>query len=306
MAIRARVEDPPLFSIIIPSYQRPGPLSACLASLGQLKFRQTDFEVIVADDGSPAPLEQTVAYDGSAGEVRWVRHSVNEGPASARNRAAEIARGQCLVFIDDDTLAEPDWLKQIQQTLCLSPGCAVGGKVVNGQPKKLCAAADQAILDAVYAYYNPDPSRARFFASMNLAVPADAFHQLGGFDTSYRVSEDREFCSRWLASGRGLVYAGDAVLIHDGHRNLAAFWRRHYEFGKGAYRFRSVEAHKAAGRVRLEPSNFYRSLLTAPFRSGVSLRTVAVCGLVGLSQAASALGFFSQSWRDHNSTGRSS
>jgi GT2 family glycosyltransferase len=295
---------PRVFSVVIPSHGRPGRLSACLRAVLQADFPPDGLEVVVVDDGNPEELETRVPMPPSAVDVRWVRLSGNAGPAAARNTGASVARGTYLAFIDDDCLADRDWLTRLLAALEANPGAAVGGGVLNGSDGNLFCAADQTILDVAYAYYNADPSRARFFATLNLAVPAEAFRQFGGFDPSHRTSEDREFCARWLADGRGMIYASDAVVVHAATSSLGRFWRRHYAFGEGAYRFRSRHARSAGNRITLEPPAFYLRLVLAPFAVGLSARSAAVAALVALSQVASAWGFAAARLAGHTSKGR--
>ena len=154
-----------------------------------------------------------------------------------------------------------------------------------------------------YAHHNAVPSAPRFFSTCNLAVPAGAFREAGGFDPTYRTAEDREFCARWLAGGRRLVPAAGAIVTHAATSNAGRFWRRHFEFGKGAYRFRSHYARTRDRRITLEPPGFYGRLVLAPFTRSSGLRAVAVSALIVLSQVASALGFAS-AWRAvHTSKG---
>jgi GT2 family glycosyltransferase len=285
-----------ILSVVVASLGRPGPLSACLRAILSADFPPDRFEIVVVDDGSPEGLQPRVPLPVSEADVRWIRLSENVGPAAARNEGARAARGTYLAFIDDDCLADRVWLMRLLASLEANPGAAVGGGVVDGSGENICCAADQTILDVAYAHYNADPSHARFFATLNLAVPAQAFRQIGGFDPHFRTAEDREFCARWLASGRRLVSAPDALVVHDARSSPGRFWRRHYAFGKGAYTFRSRHSRTAASRIRLEPAGFYRRLLVAPFSRTSPARAACLSALVALSQVASACGFLS-AWR---------
>ena len=288
--------DPPIFSVVIPSHARPGQLAACLRAVLGADFPPDRLEVVVVDDGNPDELETRVPLPASETDVRWIRLSENAGPAAARNEGARAAQGTYLAFIDDDCLADRDWLTRLLAALESNPGAAVGGGVVDGSGGNLYCAADQAILDVAYAYYNADASQARFFATCNLAVPTAVFRDVGGFDPAHRTSEDREFCARWLAGGRRMFYAGDAMVVHAASSGFGRFWRRHFAFGKGAYRFRSRHARSAGNRITLEPPGFYRRLVLAPFAEGWSPRAVALSALIVLAQVASAFGF-ADAWR---------
>jgi GT2 family glycosyltransferase len=295
---------PPIFSVVVPSHERPGPLSACVRAVLDGDFPPDRLEVLVVDDGNADRLDSRVSLPAGRPHVRWLRLPENVGPAAARNAGATAARGTYLAFIDDDCLADRAWLTRLHAALEANPGAAVGGSVVDGSGGNLYCAADQAILDAAYAYYNADPLQARFFSTSNLAVPAEAFRDIGGFDPAHRTAEDREFCARWLAGGRRLVYAADAVAVHAATSSLGRFWRRHFAFGEGAYRFRSRHARAADGRLALEPPRFYTRLVLAPFTRAASTKAAGLSALIVLSQIASAFGF-AAGWRAaHTSKGR--
>jgi GT2 family glycosyltransferase len=169
----------------------------------------------------------------------------------------------------------------------------VGGRTTNGLPENPYAAASQTVVDLVYAHYNGNGVGARFFASNNLAVPAAAFRALGGFDERFTTSEDRDFCARWLASGRRLASAPDAVVAHDPRLTLGGFCRRHFEYGRGGYHYHQARPGSVAASLRSE-LRFHRRLpaLVGPkLRALEPRRAVSLAGLLAAWQAANALGF---------------
>jgi glycosyltransferase involved in cell wall biosynthesis len=88
----------PLFSVIIPLFNKVGYIQSTLASVAAQTF--TDFEVIVVDDGS-TDGSASVAEAYSKIPVRLVRQA-NAGAAAARNHGAEVACGTYLAFLDAD------------------------------------------------------------------------------------------------------------------------------------------------------------------------------------------------------------
>jgi GT2 family glycosyltransferase len=147
------------------------------------------------------------------------------------------------------------------------------------------SAASQRVIDLVYAYYNADPDHARFLTTNNLAVPTEAFREVGGFDESFRTAEDRDFCRRWLARGLEITYAREALVQHTHPLTLAAFLRQHFDYGRGAFRFHRRAERARDGQVRTV-LGFYGSmprLLRENGRGGL--------GDVALWQAANAAGF---------------
>lgn len=276
---------PVSYSIVIATRDRPDPLVRCLQSLEALESPRGGFEVVVVDDGGREPLDALVSPFRRAIPVTLIRQA-NAGPAAARNAGAARSRGQILVFLDDDCTPTVTWLRRLDERCSAFPGALVGGRTINGLPRNPYASASQRIIDFVYARHNGDPVRASFFASNNMAVPAAMFRDLGGFDTRFRTSEDRELCLRWLGHGERMVYADEAVVHHRHEGGLRDFWRQHYRYGKGAFAFR-----RGASRLRLERPTFYASLLGSPFKAEPLGRAIRQAFLLGISQAASTLGF---------------
>ncbi|MCS6859684.1 MAG: glycosyltransferase [Abditibacteriales bacterium] len=283
---------PPLFSIIIPTYARPKPLSACLESLAHLDYPRDRFEVIVVDDGSEVPLQPVVSAFQSRFNLTLLKQA-NAGPATARNTGAAQAQGEFLAFTDDDCTPAADWLQALAARVAASPDCMIGGRTLNALPDNPYSTASQWLIDYLYTYYNADPHQACFFTSNNLAIPAAHFRALGGFDTTYphAAAEDREFCDRWRYYGYRLVYAPEVVVYHAHALTLRTFWRQHFHYGGGAFRFHQTRARRGAGRIRLESPSFYMNLLRYPFSQAQGRQALLVAALLVLSQGANAVGF---------------
>lgn len=115
-----------LISVIVTTYNRPDALRAVLAGL----FAQIDrgFEVLVADDGSRDETRQLVEAL-AAGAPIPVRHVWQEDrgfrAGAARNRAAAVATGDYLIFLDGDCIRRPDWIAR--HRALAEPGWMVAG-----------------------------------------------------------------------------------------------------------------------------------------------------------------------------------
>ena len=107
-----------------------------------------------------------------------------------------------------------------------------GGQSFNALPTNPYSTASQLLISYLYSYYNGRSSQARFFASNNLAFPADGLRAIGGFDATYTrtAGEDRELCDRWLTDGRRKLYAPDAVVYHAHALTFRTFWRQHFNY----------------------------------------------------------------------------
>ena len=96
MALRA--------SLIIPTRNRARFLARTLAALHHQ--RATDFEIVIADDGSDDDTREVVMAAQRALEIRYLRRA-KVGTAAARNAAMRVARGDVLILCDDDRIADP-------------------------------------------------------------------------------------------------------------------------------------------------------------------------------------------------------
>ncbi|MGF1495584.1 MAG: glycosyltransferase [Elainellaceae cyanobacterium] len=284
------MKQSPLFSIAIPTYNRPKQLATCLESLAQLDYPRDRFEVIVMDDGSDQPLDSVVAPFKDRMHLRLMRQQ-NAGPAAARNHAAQQALGQYLAFTDDDCRPATDWLQVLEAYFAQAPDRIVGGRTVNALPDNPYSATSQNIISMGYDHYNAVPDQARFFASNNMVVPAERFRELGGFDERFTTSEDRELCDRWLHQGYAMTYLPEATIYHAHPMTLRSFWKQHFSYGRGAFRFHKTRAQKGWGNFQIE-GNYYLNLLRYPFTHGQGRQGITLTAVLFVSQVANAAGFF--------------
>lgn len=287
----------PVFSIIIPTYNRPARLANCLSAIAQLDYPRDRFEVIVVDDGSKTSMESVVTPFGDQLQLTLIRQS-NSGPAAARNAGAAQANGRFLVFTDDDCMPAADWLKTLEMRFAESPDCLIGGRALNALPDNLYSTASQVLIDYLYSHYNINPSQSSFFASNNIALPTDHFHAVGGFDTSFPLAaaEDREFCNRWLHCGYRMIYAFDVQVKHAHFLTLKSFWRQHFNYGRGAFCFHQARTQYTNERIKFESLKFYLHLLTYPLLQKSSQPGILLTILFLISQVANVAGFFWEQW----------
>jgi GT2 family glycosyltransferase len=276
------------FSIVIPTRDRAAQLARCLDALARLDYPPDRLEVVVVDDGGRQPLR--AVFDSATLPNLRVVTLTGVGPATSRNAGAAAASAPLLAFTDDDCEPAPDWLRALERRLSGTPGAIVGGRAVNALTRNRYAAASQLLVDYLHGYYNRPPADARFLTSNNLALSAEVFRRIGGFDERFGRAggEDRELGHRARRLGHRLVYAPEAVVHHFHGLTPRGFWGQHFRYGRGAAQFR-----RAAGLrgLRLEPLAFYRDLVAYPRGNGHRGDGLALSGLLAVSQVANAAGF---------------
>lgn len=282
----------PFFSIIIPTYGRPEQLAACLQSLACLQYPSDCFEVIVVDDGSEIPPDAVVSPFSNSLNI-YLLTQPHAGPAKARNRGALQAKGEYLVFTDDDCTPAPEWLQTIADRFAVTPNHAIGGRTLTALPDNPYSTASQIFIDYLYSYYNADPGQPNFLASNNLALPASCFSALGGFETTYprAAGEDRDLCDRWLRHGYQMTYAPEAIVYHAHALTFGTFWLQHFSYGRGALLFHRTRTRRNEGHIRLEPLLFYLNLLRYPYLRRGGFRGLLLSKLLVVSQLAHTAGF---------------
>lgn len=281
----------PFFSIIIPTYNRPKILIGCLESIALLNYPRDCFELIVVDDGSKTPLDSVVESFKEKLDLKLLRQE-NAGPAAARNKGVEIARGEYLAFTDDDCRPTPNWLTEFAAGFAEAPQAMLGGKIVNGLSENAFSTASQKLTEYLYEYYTPSKGKDAFFTSNNIAVPTANFKALNGFSTSYPfASEDRDFCDRWNGV-YPTAYISQALVYHYHKLSLTSFWKQHFSYGRGGFRFHQIRAQRNAKKIEIEPLSFYFDLLSYPFTQTLDRPKVIISSLFFLSQVAMVAGFF--------------
>jgi glycosyltransferase involved in cell wall biosynthesis len=99
--------DKPFFSICIPTYNRANYLKEAIESV--LEQTYSNFEIVVYDDGSTDDTEQVIKNFKDR-RITYVKGKINKGRPFARNRCINLAKGNWIVWLDDDDKIEPELL----------------------------------------------------------------------------------------------------------------------------------------------------------------------------------------------------
>lgn len=208
-------------SIIVPVHGRAQLTQRCLDTV--LAELPADVELLVVDDASPDETPELLAGYGDL--IKSVRLEENAGFARACNEGATLARGELLVFLNNDVEPCAGWLEALRRHAEENPeAVAVGAKLLypNGTVQHAGVVVGQDgyphHLYAGFPAEHPAVNRSRALQAVTgacLLVRRDAFEAVGGFDPGYLNSlEDVDLCFRLGEAGGEVHYCHRAVLVH--------------------------------------------------------------------------------------------
>jgi len=102
--------EPPLVSVIVPTYNRPDQLITAMKSILAQTYK--NIEVIVVNDCG-ADVEKMVSSTNKNNMITYVKHGSNRGLAAARNTGIKVARGKYIAYLDDDDLFYPNHVETL-------------------------------------------------------------------------------------------------------------------------------------------------------------------------------------------------
>jgi GT2 family glycosyltransferase len=191
-----------LLSVVIPTCARPAPLAACLERLRPAVQGRDDYEIIVSDDAGDEALREKLARDFPA--VQWTA-GPRRGPAANRNHGAAQARGEWLVFLDDDCLPDAALLGAYFAAIKSQPELSVFEGAIG--PSRAKERMDEEC---------PSNEGGGYLWSCNFAIRRELFARLGGFceEFPFAAMEDVDLRERLRAAGESFVFLAEARVTH--------------------------------------------------------------------------------------------
>ena len=242
----------PPTTLIVCTRDRPRLLHDTLASI--LAADDVPKEIVVVDQSTEPQLDLAgLSSDGC--DVRVVASSIH-GLGQARNDGVAAASHDVLVFVDDDMLADPKWLRELV------------GALVGAGPKTVVTGAVEATRGESWRGFTPatqaHPRGAVFegrlgrdvLAGGHMAIERSAIEDVGGFDprfgsgAAYPAADDNDLGFRLLELGYRIAYVADAILYHRAWRSGWRYPLVRWRYGRGKGGFYAKHAHAGDGHMR--------------------------------------------------------
>ena len=253
------------WTIVIPTWQRATTLAFLLESLRAQACR--DFEVVVVCDGEDVETRRLSGLAARDFPLRWIFHRENRGLAAARNTGAEAARGEFLLFLDDDVVPESDLLQAHSQSHAGASGwpeAVVCGRIIEERQAPFRSKTDEFLQEAwarelavaLPAEGVPDagsigePAEHSAWFGLNCSIRRELFENLGGFDARMRSDEEMEFGLRLYRSGVQTRYAPKAIVRHRGSRDQSSYYPRCWALSGELDVYRVREKNERSAQVR--------------------------------------------------------
>ena len=189
------------YSIIIPVYNRPDEVDELLESLTHQS--ETDFEVVVVEDGSAVPCQEVCEKYAQQLNIQYFTKP-NSGPGQTRNYGVERAHGDYVLILDSDVVLPEGYLAAVSAELQREPADAFGGPD-SSHPS--FTDTQKAISYSMTSFFTTGGIRGgkkkldKFYPrSFNMGVRRDRYMELGGF-SKMRFGEDIDFSIRIFKAG---------------------------------------------------------------------------------------------------------
>jgi len=263
-----RISSSPRLSVVLTTYNRPELLTKVLSGFAEQTVAKEDFEVVVVDDGSEPPVREVILKFCDRVNIAYL-HQKNSGPGAARNNGVKVARGQIVLFSDDDDMPGPeliaehlrshqenpderiavlghlDWHKDLHVTPLMYYVTHIGGEYFG---------FDNMQDGQIYSVW-------KFWSGLISAKLSLLKSIEGPFNSELHWGyEDTELACRLLPKGVKVLYNASAKSFILRAADFESFCQRRYKQGRALYYVASIHPEIIIPRYKLQhAANLYHS-----------------------------------------------
>ncbi len=208
-------------SVVVVTYNRPEDLKECLESLKSQNLPRNSYEVLVVDSSTTHKNETTMLVQNYP--VKYI-HTKYKGMTLARNIGICKSRGEIVAFLDDDAIADENWIKQILKNYNKPKIGGVGGKIIEDRPVRI-KKKKQVIIGKIdksgELISNFDLGEERIevdhIKGTNMSFLKKHLIEMDGFDNLYggrAYREETDVCMRLKKRNYLIIYAPKAKVFH--------------------------------------------------------------------------------------------
>lgn len=197
-------------SVVVPTYNRTALLAKCVDALTAQDFTKAEYEIIIVTDGpsdATIQLMEMAAYRYSEHTIKIFSTPQKKGPAAARNFGWQCAKGDLVVFTDDDCVPSQQWLSAYWQ-------------MYNRQQNDIVAfnGPVRVPLQGTPTDYEKNTARLETaeFITANCACSRSALEVIDGFDEAFAMAwrEDSDLHFKLLEAGIPIIHVPSALVVH--------------------------------------------------------------------------------------------
>lgn len=246
----------PKYSFIIPVYNRPDEVEELLESLTKQNY--TNFELIVVEDGSTIDCKNIVEKYRQKLCIEYVVQP-NGGPSVARNRGAEIARGDYFIFLDSDVIVPENYLQIVDENVESRLLQCFGGPDASHPsftPIQKAISHSMTSVLTTGGIRGKKESMDKFYPrSFNMGISREAFVKVNGF-SDMRFGEDVDFSMRLIENNFKAGLIKEAFVYHKRRTTFKSFFKQVYN--SGIARINLEKRHKGTMKlVHILPALFF-------------------------------------------------
>lgn len=224
-------QSKPFVSVIIPVFNGEKYIETCLKNICHQDYPSACFEVIVVNNNST---------DSTPAIVRkypvTMIDCATPGPSAARNAGAESSRGELLLFIDADCIANKSLVSnhayRHSQFQSADPAVAVVGGSITGKITNFWSLCDD-FCSWTQSHPNlPAKYVKDYWPTANFSIRKAVFFETGKFNIELKTAEDVEFCMRLRRKGFKIYFDPSAKVQHQNRDNVRDLFKRIWNWAR--------------------------------------------------------------------------